>query len=90
MPRINFIISKDDLALLRNLAAREGRTMSNTCCMLVHMSLEMIQHGERKGLYNIHVPLVPAAAGRSKRATWTKEQRDNWILTGQEPERITA
>jgi hypothetical protein len=91
MVKMTVAMKERDLKLIKQLALREGRSQANTCQMLISMSLEMIGSGKVPGLCYQSIPLIPPELkheSKTKPADWTKEQRDNWILTGEGPPEV--
>lgn len=92
-PRVVINVSEYELKFLRRLARHENRSAAKTAATLMHMTMRMLQREERVGIHYGPAPRLPRLqpdpkpAGRC--AGWTKEERDTWILTGEEPERIS-
>lgn len=88
MPKITITVNDCELRLIRRLARHEGRSVPLTAHTLMHMTLQMVRCEERTGLYYGPAPRIPKLPrAKPKCEGWTKQERDTWILTGEEPQR---
>jgi hypothetical protein len=93
MPKITVTVNAYELRLIRRLARHEGRSVPLTAHTLMHMTMQMVRCEERTGLYYGPAPVYSPLQGTKPHkfkhtaacSSWTKEQRDTWILTGEEP-----
>jgi hypothetical protein len=92
MPKITLDVSEQEMKLIRRLARHEHRSEARTAATLMHMTMRVIQREERIGIHYGPAPRLPALQPDpvpvSKMATWTREERDTWILTGEEPAHV--
>jgi hypothetical protein len=92
-PKVTLDVSEHEMKLLRRLARHEHRSEARTAATLMHMTMRMIQREERVGIYYGPTPRSPRPLGSQRSrvkdggrcAGWTREERDTWILTGEEP-----
>lgn len=96
MPSLTVNLADHELKFIRRLARHENRSAAKTAATLMHMTMRMLQREERVGIHYGPEPKLPSIKPKPHKiriaprmAGWTKEQRDTWILTGQEPERIS-
>lgn len=93
MPTITVKLNEYELKMLRRIARLEHRGIGTIAYNLMHITLDQVKQDERVGMFFYgHVPKLPRLAPNpvpaSRCTGWTKAERDNWILTGQEP--VTA
>lgn len=91
MPKIIVMVNEFDMRLIKRIAGHLHRKPGRVTRSLVEMSLKTVRIEERTGLYYGPAPRLPKLSRAKPRCEgWTKEERDTWILTGEEPQRVQA